>query len=186
MNYRNTSIGAGVVLALAALASGAALSAQDKYSVKVPGGLGFAEFKGYESWQVINVSQNGGAFAAILGNPAMISAYQSGFPANGKPAPDGARMAKIHWTPTQNLTAPGPPTVGGAQQNVDFMVKDSKRFADSGGWGYGAFDYDAATSTFRPVDENGKPPQAHDAKCGFACHTVAKTRDYVFTEYAAR
>jgi hypothetical protein len=96
MNYRNTLMGAGVVLALAALASGAALSAQDKYSVKVPGGLGFAEFKGYESWQVINVSQNGGAFAAILGNPAMIAAYQSGVPANGKPAPDGARMAKIH------------------------------------------------------------------------------------------
>jgi hypothetical protein len=186
MSYRNTLMGAGVVVALATLASGAALSAQDKYSVKVPGGLGFAEFKGYESWQVINVSQNGGAFAAILGNPAMIAAYRAGIPANGKPVPDGARMAKIHWAPRENLTAPGPPTVGGAQQNVDFMVKDSKRFADSGGWGYAAFEYDAASNTFRPADESGKPPQAHDARCGFACHTVAKARDYVFTEYATR
>src|SRR3954469_19383060 len=118
MNYSKRLRSAGVVVALAALASGAALSAPDKYTVKVPGGLAMAEFKGYESWQIINVSQNGGAFAAILGNPAMIAAYRSGIPANGKPVPDGARMAKIHWTPKQNLAAPGPPTVGGAQQNV--------------------------------------------------------------------
>jgi hypothetical protein len=66
------------------------------------------------------------------------------------------------------------------------MVKDSKRFADSGGWGWGVFDYDAATDTFTPGDMTGKPPQGHDAKCGFACHTAVKNRDYVFTEYAHR
>jgi hypothetical protein len=162
------------------------ISAADKYAVKVPGGLAFAEFKGYEGWQVINISQNGGALAVILGNPAMIAAYQSGAPANGKPIPDGARMAKVHWDPKTNVTAPGQPVVAGAQKNVDFMVKDSKRFADSGGWGYAAFEYDVATDTYKPADQTGKPPQGNDAKCGFGCHTVAKSRDYVFTEYAHR
>src|SRR3954467_6569405 len=89
------------IVTAAILAASAAVPA-DKYSLKVPGGLAFAEFKGYESWQIVNVSQNGGAFAVILGNPAMIAAYQSGAPANGKPIPDGAKMAKIHWIPKTN------------------------------------------------------------------------------------
>jgi hypothetical protein len=163
-----------------------AFSAQDKYAVQVPNGLAFSEFKGYESWQVISISQNGGVVAAIMGNPAMIQAYQSGSPGNGKPFPDGARMAKVHWKPTTKETYPGQPTVPVTQLNVDFMVKDSKRFADGGGWGYGAFDYDPATDTFRPSDETATPPQGHDAKCGVACHTVVKARDYVFTDYAHR
>jgi hypothetical protein len=88
--------------------------------------------------------------AAILGNPAMIDAYTAGIPRNGKPFPDGARMAKIHWNGKTNEDAPGAPTVPGTQHDVDFMLKDSKRFADSGGWGYGAFEYDAASNTFTP------------------------------------
>jgi hypothetical protein len=66
------------------------------------------------------------------------------------------------------------------------MVKDSKRFADSGGWGYGEFEYDPASDTFRPSNLDDQPPQANDAKCGFACHTIVKSRDYVFTEYGKR
>jgi hypothetical protein len=66
------------------------------------------------------------------------------------------------------------------------MMKDSKRFADGGGWGYAAFEYDAATDTFRPANMSDAPPQANDAKCGVACHTLAKSKDYVFTEYAHR
>ena len=73
----------------------------------------------------------------ILGNPAMIEAYKAGIPGNGKPFPDGAKMAKIHWNANKNAEEPGDPTVPGALHDVDFMVKDSKRFADSGGWGYG-------------------------------------------------
>jgi Cytochrome P460 len=76
--------------------------------------------------------------------------------------------------------------VPGNLLNVDFMEKDSKRFADSGGWGYAVFDYDAASDTFKPGTSAGTPPQGNDAKCGFACHTRAKTRDYVFTEYGTR
>ena len=162
-----------------------AISAQDKYTVKVPGGLAFSEFRGYEGWQAISLSRNGGVVAMILGNPAMIDAYRAGIPGNGQPVPDGAKMAKIHWTPKPNEFFPEA-TVPGRLVNVDFMEKDSKRFADSGGWGYAVFDYDAATDTFTPGTTADQPPQANDAKCGVACHTIVKANDYVFTEYGHR
>jgi hypothetical protein len=175
---------AGVAL-LGAL-SGIAIAAQDKYALQVPGGLAFSEFRGYEDWQTVAVSHNGDLIATILGNPAMIEAYKAGIPGNGKPFPDGAKMAKIHWKAKKNAEQPGDPTVPGALDDVDFMVKDSKRFADSGGWGYGVFEYEAATDTFRPGDLTDTPPQAHDAKCGFACHTLVAAKDYVFTSYPKR
>jgi hypothetical protein len=162
-----------------------AMAAENKYAVKVPGGLAFSEFRGYEAWQTISISRNEKVVGVILGNPAMIDAYQAGMPGNGKPFPDGAKMAKIHWTPKQNEFFKEA-TVPGELVNVDFMVKDSKRFADSGGWGYAVFDYDAASDTFKPGTLAGAPPQGNDAKCGFACHTMAKKRDYVFTEYGPR
>jgi hypothetical protein len=162
-----------------------ALAAGDKYTAKVPGGLAFSEFRGYESWQAISISRNERVMAMTLGNPAMIGAYQAGIPANGKPVPDGAKMAKVHWIPKPNAFFPDA-SVPGKLLNVDFMVKDSKRFADSGGWGYAVFDYDAESDTFKPGTTAGKPPQGNDAKCGFACHTTAKARDYVFTEYGPR
>jgi hypothetical protein len=164
---------------------GLVMAAQDKYSVKVPGGLAFSEFRGYESWETISLSRNSKVVAVIVGNPAMIGAYKAGIPGNGKPFPDGAKMAKIHWSPKQNEHFPDA-TVPGDLVNVDFMVKDSKRFADSGGGGYGVFDYDKATDSFTPGTLAGKPPQGNDAKCGFACHTGVKSRDYVFTEYGKR
>ena len=77
-------------------------------------------------------------------------------------------------------------TVPGTLHDVDFMVKDTKRFADSGGWGYAQFNYDAKSDTFTPGTTAGSPPQGNDAKCGFVCHTRAKARDYVFTEYGRR
>ena len=158
---------------------------QDKYSLKVPGGLAFSEFRGYESWQTIAISENGPVVAVIVGNPQMIEAFQAGIPGNGKPFPDGAKMAKIHWIPKKSAN-PGNPTVPDKLANVDFMVKDSKRFADSGGWGYAVFEIDAKTKTFRPGNTSDTPPQGNDAKCGFACHTIVKNRDYVFTDYAPR
>jgi mono/diheme cytochrome c family protein len=164
----------------------AAISTQDKYALKIPNGLAFSEFRGYEGWQVISISHNGGALAAILGNPVMINAYKAGIPGNGKPFPDGAKMAKVHWNAKVNAAEPGGPTVPGPQHDVDLMVKDSKRFADSGGWGYGVFEYDAASGTFRLGNLKDKPPQGNDAKCGFACHTLVKTKDYVFTDYGHR
>ena len=186
MKSKGTLISVGIAVALAVLATGAAISAQDKYSLKVPNGLGFSEFKGYEGWQTISLSHNGEMLAVILGNPAMIDAYKAGVPGNGKPFPDGAKMAKIHWNAKKNESAPGQPLVAGALHDVDFMVKDSKRFADSGGWGYAEFEYDAASDTFKPATVADQPPQANDAKCGFGCHTIVKNQDYVFTEYPKR
>ena len=175
----------GIAMLCLAVAGGWAMSVQDKYTVKVPGGLAFSEFRGYEGWQAISLSRNEGAVAMILGNPAMIDAYQAGIPANGKPVPDGARMAKIHWKPKPNAFFPDA-TVPGDLLNVDFMVKDSKRFADSGGWGWAVFDYDNKSGTFTPGTTAGTPPQGNDAKCGLSCHTVVKAKDYVFTEYGRR
>jgi hypothetical protein len=174
-----------IVTALVSALTGSAMSAQDKYTVKVSGGLAFSEFRGYESWQVVSISQDGPLMAAILANPVMIKAYEAGFPGNGKPFPDGSRMAKIHWNPTKMETFPAA-TVPGTLHDVDFMVKDTKRFKDSGGWGWGVFEYDAPSKTFRPGATTDTPPQGNDAKCGFACHTIVKNRDYVFTDYGSR
>src|ERR1700689_2972874 len=162
-----------------------AMAAQDKYTLKEPNGLSFSEFRGYEAWQVVSISQDGPLIAAILANPVMINAYLAGVPGNGKPFPDGAKMAKIHWNPKKMETYPAA-TVPATQHDVDFMVKDSKRFADSGGWGYAVFDYDTASDTFTPGTSADKPPQGDNATCGFACHTRARTRDYVFTDYGHR
>jgi hypothetical protein len=135
-------------IALAVLGS-MAVAQQDKYTLQVPNGLAFSEFRGYEGWQVVSISQDGDLIAAILANPVMIDAYRAGVPGNGQPFPDGAKMAKIHWNPKKMETFPAA-TVPGTQHDVDFMVKDSNRFADSGGWGWAVFDYDAASDTFTP------------------------------------
>src|ERR1700675_2203038 len=183
---RNSSLMVIIAVVLAISVGGRAMSEQDKYTLRVPNGLAFSEFKGYEGWQTISISHNGEMLAVILGNPAMIDAYKAGVPGNGKTFPDGAKMAKIHWIPKKNETAPGQALVPDTLHDVDFMVKDSKRFADSGGWGYAEFEYDAASDTFRPGTASDEPPQENDAKCGFACHTSVKTSDYVLTAYAHR
>jgi hypothetical protein len=169
-----------------AVLGGIALAAQDKYTVQVPGGLAFSEFRGYENWQVIAVSQTGDLIVAILGNPEIIAAFQAGVPGNGKPFPDGSKMAKIHWNAKKSAEAPAPTLVPDSLHDVDFMVRDSKRFTDSGNWGYAQFNYDAASDTFTPATLANNPPQGNDAKCGFACHTLVKAKDYVFTAYPKR
>jgi hypothetical protein len=178
-------VSAAVCASVLAVLGGVVLAQQDKYILKVPDGLAFSEFRGYEGWQVVSISQNDKLMAAILANPVMIDAYQAGIPGNGRPFPDGAKMAKIHWNAKQNEYFPDA-TVPGTQHDVDFMVKDSKRFADSGGWGWAMFKYEPASDTFTPGTLADQPPQANDAKCGFACHTKVETKDYVFTDYAKR
>ena len=175
-----------IVGLLLAVLGGIALAAQDKYVVQVPGGLALSEFRGYEGWQVIAVSQTGDLLVAILGNPEIIAAYQAGVPGNGKPFPDGSKMAKIHWNQKKSAEAPAPTLVPDTLHDIDFMVRDSKRFADSGNWGYAQFNYDAASDTFTPATLANQPPQGNDAKCGFACHTIVKAKDYVFTAYPKR
>src|SRR5437763_3209584 len=174
-----------VVLGVLGAGAISAQPKQDKYSLKVPDGLAFADFKGYEDWQVVSLARTEEVLKVILANPVMIEAYRAGVPGNGKPFPDGSKMAKVHWNPKKLETFPAA-TVPGTQHDVDFMVKDSKRFADSGGWGWAAFNYSAASRTFSPGTTADAPPQGNDAKCGLGCHTIVKARDYVFTDYGSR
>src|SRR5262245_52635690 len=80
-----TSAAAGAAIAAVLAVLGGAISAQDKYTVQVPNGLSFSEFRGYEDWPTIAVSQAGDLIEVILGNPVIIDAYRAGIPGNGKP-----------------------------------------------------------------------------------------------------
>jgi cytochrome P460 len=77
---------------------------QDKYTLKIPGGIAFSEFKGYEDWQAVGPSQTDAqnVIRLILANPVMINAYKQGVPENGKPFPEGSKIAKIEWRPKKN------------------------------------------------------------------------------------
>jgi len=188
-------VGVALVALVSAVVGGGSSSAQqkqDKYALQIPGGLSFSEVKGYEQWQVVGPSFTEAAdvIRAILANPVMIKAYQSGVPANGKPFPDGSKIVKIEWKPKKLTDAPfsakAPDTVPGDLVQVEFIVKDSKRFPDTHGWGYGMFVYNAASGTFAPANELSKPPVHNDAKCGAACHNLAGPTDYIFTAYPKR
>jgi hypothetical protein len=185
-----------VIVALAlAVSAGRTSSAQDKqdrYTLQIPGGLAFSEIRGYETWQVVAPSLTDAAnvIRVIVANPVMIKAYQEGVPGNGKPFPDGSKIVKLEWRP-KKLTSPPfsastPDTVPGDLTEVEFIVKDSKRFPDTHGWGYAMFDYNAAAGTFAPATSASKPPVNNDAKCGAACHTLAASTDYIFTAYPKR
>jgi hypothetical protein len=177
-NRRSVLVASAVASVTLAAWGGKATSAQDKYSVSVPDGLAFSEFRGFESWPTVAVSQTGATIEVILGNPEMIKAYLAGDHDVGKHFPDGSKLVKIHWNAKQSDEAPAPTTIPGTLQNIDFMARDSKRFADSGGWGYAEFDYDTGSKSFAPMGTG--------YKCGLACHTIVKSKDYVFTTYGAR
>ncbi len=83
-----------------------AIAAQDKYTLRVPNGLAFSEFRGYENWQVVAVSQTEELLKVEVANPAMMEAYRAGVPSNGKPFPDGSKIAKIEWKPKKSTEAP--------------------------------------------------------------------------------
>lgn len=167
-----------LAVVVAVMLAGRAISAQDKYTLKVPDGLAFSEFRGYENWEVVSVSQADDVMAVIVANPVMIEAYKAGIPDNGKPFPDGAKSAKIHWKTKKSAEAPAATAVPDVLHDVDFMVRDSKRFSNTGNWGYAQFNYDAASDAFSP-DGTG-------SDCGAACHTLVTAKDYVFTAYPKR
>jgi len=181
-----------LVLAVVGGRSSSAQDKQDRYTLQVPGGLAFSEIKGYEQWQVVgpSLTEAANVIRVILANPVMIKAYQEGIPGNGKPFPDGSKIVKLEWRPKKltdlPFSASTPDTVPGELAEVEFILKDSKRFSDTHGWGYAMFDYDAASGTFAPATSASKPPQAHDAKCGAACHMLAASKDYIFTAYPKR
>jgi hypothetical protein len=138
------------------------------YGVKIPAG--------YRDWQLVSVAHEAGSLndlRAILGNDAAMKAFRN----ETLPFPDGAIIARLAWryVPSAENNAvfgqvqsfvPGPNT------NVQFMVKDSKKYATTGGWGFGQF-------------EDGKPNRDEALlKTCFPCHEPAKGQDFIFTRYA--
>jgi len=178
MNRKSKLIVAAMVFGLAVV-SGVAISAQDKYTLKLPNGLAFSDFKGYEDWQLISSAETSDRMKVILGNPTIIAAFKSGIPGNGKPFPDGSKIAKVQWKPKKSTEAPFSVNVPDTLADLFFMEKDSKRFPETGGWGYAQFDYDPASAAFTP-NKAGTPT------CGHGCHVAVKTKDYVFHPYEIR
>jgi hypothetical protein len=131
---------------------------------------------GYREWRFISVAHEEGnlnSFASILGNDIAIKAYREGT----LPFPDGTIIAALHYRfipSAENNKAFGRDQsfVAGVPTNIQFMVKDSKKYAATGGWGFGHFNNDA-----KPVDD------AFMKTC-FPCHQKIKERDRVFTRYA--
>lgn len=129
----------------------------------------------YRDWRLISVAHEAGQLndlRAVLGNDAAIHAYRDGI----LPFPDGTMISRLAWTYTpspENNAAFGQEQsfVAGAPTNVQLMVKDSKRFAATGGWGFAQF-------------KDGKAAGPDALKTCFSCHQPAKDRDYVFTRYA--
>ena len=166
-----STLGALAFVVLAVLGT-MALAAQDRYTLKL-GKLSFSDFRGYENWENVAVSQTETLMKVILANDVMMKAYRQGLPAAGKFFPEGSKIVKIEWTFKKNTVAPYFVNVPDTLKAVDVIEKDSKRFPDTHGWAYGDFDYDAASDTFTP--------QGNDAKCGYACHTTVAAQDYIFT-----
>jgi hypothetical protein len=160
-----------------AVFAGIALAQQDRYALKL-GQLSFADFRGYENWRVVAVSQTETQLKVIVANDVMMAAYRQGLPAESKLFPEGSRIVKIEWSMKKNTQAPYAVQVPDALQAVATIEKDSKRFPDTHGWAYGNFNYDAASKSFTP--------QGTDAKCGYACHTRVASQDYIYTAYPFR
>lgn len=182
MLRRDIGLTAAACGAMLAAIGGIAFAAQDKYAVKVPGGLALAECRGYDAWQTVGVAQSEDRLDLILANPTAIKAFLSGIPANGRQFPNGSRIAKVLWKPKQDTSAPFPVRVPDTLMGLGCMVKDGKRFAETNGWGFAQFDYDSAKDTFAP----NTALQGNDARCGYDCHYGAFTKDFIYTEYRKR
>jgi hypothetical protein len=164
------------IFAFAHIAHASGQSDQDAspiYGVKIPAG--------YRDWKMIGVDQlvvpgKSDQLRAQLGNEIAIKAFKEGT----IPFPDGSIIAAIHWTRVSSeynnsvLDGPFPGAqsfVVGSPVNAQFMVKDAKKYAATGGWGFADF-------------KDGKPGDKALHETCFPCHVPAKDRDYVFTHYA--
>jgi hypothetical protein len=175
---KNCKLTIAAATAVLAALGGAAICAQDKYSLKSPDGVAFSDFKGYEDWAVVSSARTDEVLKVIVANPAMIEAYKAGIPGNGKPFPDGAMIAKLQWKPKKSTEAPFAVDVPDVFSQAFVMEKDSARFPKSGGWGYALFNYEAASDAF------AADPSPSD--CGHACHVAVKAKDYIFHPYQKR
>jgi hypothetical protein len=158
-----------MALALASAATTIKSSAAEAASPVSPI-YGVAIPDGYRKWQFIAPALEGAPLdelRAVLGNPKAVDAYQTGT----LPFPDGTILVKLAWKHEQSPEFPSA-LVPGAPTTVQVMVKDSKKYVATGGWGFGRF-------------MDGKPADLAQHQTCFACHAAkVKDRDYVFTKFA--
>ena len=151
-----------VTIALAEAAERANHDASPIFGVRIP--------PGYKQWELIAPAEEAAPLdelRAVIGNQTAIDAYQAG----KLPFPDGTILVKRAWKRKQSPEFASA-TIPGAATTVQVMVKDSKKYAATGGWGFGRF-------------INGKPVDEAQHRTCFACHDArAKSRDYVFTRLA--
>src|SRR5258705_5486338 len=95
-----------ILIVLLAVMGSVALAAQDRFTLKVPNGLAFSDFRGYETWQNVAVSQTETGLKVIAANTAMIQAYRQGTPGNGKKFLEGSKIVKIEWTAKKSAESP--------------------------------------------------------------------------------
>jgi Cytochrome P460 len=177
MNRKDMLKVATVTTVLAAVAS--AVYAQDKYSLKSPSGIAFSDFRGYEDWAVVSSARTDEVLKVIVANPTMINAYKAGIPGNGKPFPEGSKIAKLQWSFKKSTEAPFVVDVPDRATQAFLIEKDSKRFPKTGGWGYALFNHVAGSDKFT-ADAEAK------ADCGHTCHVAVKSKDYIFHPYQQR
>jgi hypothetical protein len=171
---------AGLLVAVAALAGGVAYFAAASGQPGEKAAPIFVEKipDGYRDWKLISVAHEEGklnSLGGILGNDVAIKAYRE----KKLPFPDGTIIAALHWRhdPSEEnnkIFGQRQSFVAGSPTNVQFMVKDSKKYASTGGWGFGHFN----------ERDGNKPGDAAFLKTCFACHQKAKDSDLVFTRYA--
>jgi hypothetical protein len=169
--------------ALLAIIGGAVLCAQsqdnDKYSLISPDRIAFSDFRGYEDWPAVSSARTEEVLKVIVANPKMIKSFKAGTPANGQTFPEGSMIVKLQWKPKKSTEAPFAVDVPDVFKQAFVMEKDSKRFPNTGGWGYAVFNYEAASGKFTA------DPTSH-ADCGNTCHVKVKAKDYIFHPYQVR
>jgi len=167
-----------IVTAMLTVLGGTAAYAQDKYSLQSPSGIAFSDFRGYEDWAVVSSARTDEVLKVIIANPTMINAYKAGVPGTGQPFPEGSKIVKLQWKPKKSTEAPFVVDVPDVFTQAFVMEKDSKRFPNSGGWGYALFNYEAAADKFTA------DPSPSD--CGHTCHVAVKAKGYIFHPYQKR
>jgi hypothetical protein len=172
---------AALLIGTGLLFSSIVVSAADVWSLKAANGLTFAAIKGYPAWPVVatHYRTDKNEIRVIHGNDLAVKSYRAGA---GRQAPfaDGAMLVKLGYSLKKdaNFEASLEPD---SLQRIEYMLKDSKRFASTGGWGYARFVYDAATTTFKAYGGD----DAQFAQECHVCHTKVQAQDYVFTDYVA-
>jgi hypothetical protein len=175
---RNGKLTIATLAAMLTVLGGTAIYAQDKYTLVTTSGIAFSDFKGYEDWAVVSSARTNDILKVIVANPIMIAAFKSGIPGDGRPFPDGSKIAKLQWSQKKDTKATFDVDVPNAFTQAFVIEKDAKRFPDSGGWGYALFNYAASTDTFTA--------DPSPSNCGYACHVAVKAKDYIFHPYEKR